>query len=327
MFFLHVSEGEETRALDAWESFPTHSETPKFIVAQRDDRFLWGRCDAPFRTVAPPDSTFSLFNLLILKVLERELADTLFLHGNALIVDGRLVLLVGDSGAGKSTLSALLLEAAEAHHFAEDTLLIDHQNRRLLPFPRGASKRTSDGKVYEAFRAPAVDLRPTDLTSAIVFLLRANDQQVADAQNEVAYLTSQPGDFAVWLQREAYPPAEISTSASSVRIEFAAPLTVDQRAGLSAFAENHQSLLLRSGAEAPQQHTRAQQPSINELPPSEAVARLLSAEIRHTVDAPAPAQDFMRLAKSLSTARFFDVIAGGQPEDTMELLRGAIAQC
>lgn len=108
-------------------------------------------------------------------LLRRALADirpeVIFLHGNAVVRDGGLLVIIGASGAGKTTLSLEMLEReVSSALLAEDLLAIDAEKGELLPFPRAS--RIKDGE-HRFFRTQErLCLKAESLSGADVVFLR-----------------------------------------------------------------------------------------------------------------------------------------------------------
>lgn len=323
-FYLQVSDETDDGILACWRGFPAFGGPPRFIVAQESPgAFLWGDREAPNQLAASPNSTFSLFNLLVLRILQENLLGHLFLHGNALIHEDRLLLLVGESGAGKSTLSCILEESLGAVPFAEDTLIFDCEAAALLPFPRGRSERSANGKVYHQPPAAAAH-KPHALGRAQVFLLRTCEHAAETDAPETAHVTTLPDSIKSWLDTSAFPAFEATPGTSSTRLTFSEPLTPAQRAALAQQLEARGVLLLRCGPDQPKTRKRPPKPSIDAISPSEAIKRLLAAQIRHGAALDAAGQTFIQLAKCLSSSSFFDLLTGGTEEETARLIVDAI---
>src|SRR5690606_29907161 len=99
------------------------------------------------------------------------------LHGNAVRVGGRLILLLGESGGGKSTLSSELLTSdPEAALVAEDWLLVDADLGVLHRFPRAATVREADGSERRFTPERIVSEAVLPLEGAAAFLLRRSTE-------------------------------------------------------------------------------------------------------------------------------------------------------
>lgn len=113
--------------------------------------------------------------VLLRRAMARANPRTVFLHGNAVIREGGLLLFAGPSGYGKTTLSLAVLERFGPHAamLADDLLAIELDSGCVLPYPR-SSRVMERGR--EVFRlSPNQHSLPVPLAGAGAVFLQSGE--------------------------------------------------------------------------------------------------------------------------------------------------------
>ncbi len=274
--------------------------------------------------------------------------------------DGRGVLLLGDSGAGKTTLTRTLLAGGFGMtQVAEDVLVVDPQGGILHPFPRALAIRTGEGGVGEeatfGFAEEARGGRPLeefsaaaealDLAGSSVFLLgfagggAGNGEQLAGetAQGERAWLSWADGGTLETMRRAGLPVSALRIGRSVAVVDYERGLENSERALQHRVLEELEILHLHSaplvaasrGPENPVEpmggageRRRPEAPKCEALGPGDGVRGCL-AHLRRVEGVGSKGEAsrvFLRLARSLSSSRFYRLVPGGSPQESVALL-------
>jgi ABC-type dipeptide/oligopeptide/nickel transport system ATPase component len=170
------------------------------VSGDADERFAWRGTDLineqtgeTVATVSLPEHRRLVTTIALQKrALERDPALSA-IHGNAICIGSRTVLLIGPSGSGKSTQSMALLDSPDAALLAEDVIWIDQRQRVIIPYPRAASVVGPDGE--ERFQPPdrvCTFPRPTESVSD-VFLLGEADPMEQKGSGFIFVTSRKPG--------------------------------------------------------------------------------------------------------------------------------------
>jgi len=274
--------------------------------------------------------------------------------------DGRGVLLLGDSGAGKTTLTRTLLASGFGMtQVAEDVLVVDPEAGLLHPFPRALAIRTGEetpaeeatfgfteeargGRPLEEFSA---DGEALDLAGSCVFLLGfpgggaaiGETTRQASARGERAWLSWADGGTLEAMKRAGLPVSALRIGKSVAVVDYDRGLDNSERALQHRVLEELQILHLHSaprvassgGLENPVEpmrgageRRRPEAPQCEALGPGDGVRGCL-AHLRRVEGVGSKGEAsrvFLRLARGLSSSRFFRLVPGGSPQETAGLL-------
>jgi hypothetical protein len=307
-----------------------------------------------------PRAATAAATMLLARLLSEVRPDFVVLHGNGLRgPDGRGVLLLGDSGAGKTTLTRTLLGGGFGMtQVAEDVLVVDPEAGRLHPFPRALAIRTGEeasaeeatfgfaeeargGRPLEEFSATAEAM---ELAGSCVFLLGfAGGEAIGErtsksaASGERAWLSWADGRTLDALRRVGLPVSALTIGKSVAVVDYERGLENSERALQHRLLEELEILHLHSaplpagakGSENPVEpmrgageRRRPEAPQCEALGPGDGVRGCL-AHLRRVEGVGSKGEAsrvFLRLARGLSSSRFFRLVPGGSPQETAGLL-------
>lgn len=122
----------------------------------------WSRCLVPstdpgadeIRPVAPANSMVSLTQRITRALIESRRGELLMLHAGAVCHPrtGASIAYAAPGGTGKTTLTRLL--GQRYGYLTDETVGIDPQTRRIVPYPKPLSMRTPDGGYPKTERGP-----------------------------------------------------------------------------------------------------------------------------------------------------------------------------